>query len=251
MHRSGARPRHKARGAAARERARCEPLHRRVQLRCTHAALRCDHRSPAARRRQVARAAVAAIDQNGAVGLTASCRTSGARSTERPSRKSPRNNALQRLKIPQRPAGQRRLRVARKRDGIDVERTGVDPDLLTVGDEPGRCGPVDQWPQLGKAPAQLAFRVIGDVPKQLTELFAGDRARRHREISEERPDLARAWQRQRGSVPNDLERSQQEHAVRRLARHFHARSNVCSNAGRVWLRSREAGLRHRRARSER
>ena len=157
----------------------------------------------------------------------------------------------ERLKILRRPAGQRRLRVARKRDGIDVERTGVDPDPLTVGDEPGRCGPVDQWPQLGKAPAQLAFRVIGDIPKQLAELFAGDRARRHREISEERPGLARARQRQRGSVPNDLERSQQEHAVRRRARHFHARSNVCSNAGRVWLLSREAGLRHRRAPSER
>jgi len=70
--------------------------------------------------------------------------------------------------------GMRRLRTVRKRDGIDVERTGVDPDPFTVGDEPGGRQPVDQWSYLGKAPAQLAFRVIGDVPKYLAELFAHD-----------------------------------------------------------------------------
>jgi hypothetical protein len=42
---------------------------------------------------------------------------------------------------------------------------GIDPDLLAIGDDPRRRWPVDQWTQLTKAPAQLAFWVIGDIPK--------------------------------------------------------------------------------------
>ena len=53
-------------------------------------------------------------------------------------------------------------------------------------------------PGFGKAPAQLAARIVGDVPKQLAQLGAMDRTRRHDEIGDKRPHFAR-----RGSAAAD------------------------------------------------
>jgi hypothetical protein len=137
----------------------------------------------------------------------------------------------QRPKIAGRPTAQRRLGFSRNPEGIDVERIGFDLNLLAIGDQPCCGRTVDQWPQLGKAPAQLASRIIRDIPKQLAQFFAGNRPRRYREVGEERADFSRRRLEQRASIPDDLQRSQQKHAVRRQARHFHDRSNARSNDG--------------------
>ena len=55
----------------------------------------------------------------------------------------------QRLEVLRRSAAQRRLRVARKRESIDVQRAGVDLDLRAVGDYPDCFWRVDKRPQLG------------------------------------------------------------------------------------------------------
>jgi hypothetical protein len=116
-------------------------------------------------------------------------------------------------------------------EDIDVERIGIDLNLLAIGDQSFDRGTVDQWPQLGKAPAQLASRVISDIPKQLAQFFAGNGPRRHCEVGKQSADLARRWLGLRASIPKDLQRSQQKYAIRRRARHFHDCSNARSNDG--------------------
>ena len=48
---------------------------------------------------------------------------------------------------------------------------------------------------------------------------------RHREIPKEGPDFTRRRLVQRDAIVDDLKRSQQQHSIRRLTRHFHDPSN--------------------------
>ena len=75
---------------------------------------------------------------------------------------------------------------------------------------------VEEAPDFGKAPAQRAARIVGDIPQQLAELGAMDRTRRHDEIGDKRPHFARRRERGGRSVSNDRKGAEQAHRHRGL-----------------------------------
>ena len=103
--------------------------------------------------------------------------------------------------------------MSRNQKGINVERIRIDVDLLAVGDQPYCFRPVDQRPQFGEAPAQLASRVIGDIPQELAQLFAGNGPSSHCEIGKQSKNFPRRRLRSRASILENLQRSQQKQTI--------------------------------------
>ena len=101
---------------------------------------------------------------------------------------------------------------------------------------------VDEASDLAQAPAQLAARIVRDVPQQLAELASRDGARGQRQLGEQRAHLARRRQRQRGAVAADRQRPEQAQlergGARRLGsadpipRAFHAAYHARPHGGR-------------------
>jgi hypothetical protein len=77
---------------------------------------------------------------------------------------------------------------------------------------------VEEAPHLGKAPAQRAARIVRDVPQQLAELVAMDRARRHDEIGDQRPHFTRRRGRRVYPGSHDPEGAEQPHRNREARR---------------------------------
>ena len=123
--------------------------------------------------------------------------------------------------------------MSRDQQSVNFERIRFDVDLLAVGDQSYCFRPVYQRPQLGKTPAQLASRIIGDIPKEFAEPFARNGPPRHCEVSKQSKDLARRRLGSRAFIPDNLQRSQQKQTVGGQAYHFHDRSNARTNGNRL------------------
>ena len=123
--------------------------------------------------------------------------------------------------------------MSRNQEGINVERIRFDVNLLPVGDHSYCFRPVDQRPQFGEAPAQLASWVIGDIPQEFAQFFAGNGPRGHCEISKQSKDFARGRLGSRASILENLQRSQQKQTACGQAGHFHDRSNARTNDSRL------------------
>jgi hypothetical protein len=84
---------------------------------------------------------------------------------------------------------------------IDVTVVQVEPDQIARALDPAASGRIEYPPELAEAPPQLAARIAGLVPKQLTEMGSPKRACREREVGREGPDLARCRQGNRHTHP--------------------------------------------------
>ena len=102
-----------------------------------------------------------------------------------------------------------------KRVHIDGRRIDGHPIVFGLHALVGRL--VEEGADLGKTPAQLAARIVGHVPEQLAKPGAMDGTRRHEEIDDERPDLARGRERCLSPVSRYSEGAEQPHR-NRLAR---------------------------------
>jgi hypothetical protein len=108
-------------------------------------------------------------------------------------------------------------------DDIDEAVGQIERDCVAGGLDPAASWLVNEAPDLAEAPAQLAPRVVRDVPQKLAEATPGNGTRSERQIGEERAHLARRRERQRDPVPAD--RQGAEHA------HVHAGTNAIA-----WIR---------------
>ena len=75
-------------------------------------------------------------------------------------------------------------------DRIDDAVREVEPDGVGLGLDPAAAGLIDDAPDLAEAPAQLAARIVGNVPQQFAKLAARHGVRRQRQIAEQRAHLA-------------------------------------------------------------
>ena len=75
-------------------------------------------------------------------------------------------------------------------DHIDGAIRQIEPDGVAAGINASPARLVDDAPDLAEAPAQLAPRIVGDVPQQLAKLAARDGARGKRQIGDQRTHLA-------------------------------------------------------------
>ena len=75
-------------------------------------------------------------------------------------------------------------------DRIDEAVREVEPDGVRLRLDPLPARLVDEAPDLAEAPAQLAARIVGNVPQQLAKLAARNGVRGKRQVSEERTHLA-------------------------------------------------------------
>ena len=133
-------------------------------------------------------------------------------------------------------------------DRIDEAVRQVEPDGVGGGVHPLPAGLVDDAPDLAETPAQLAARIVRDIPQQLAKLAARDGTRGERQIGDERAHLARCRQRQRDALAADRHRPEQPDMQRRGAAgparpirfhgHFHAGYHARLHAWPLRLRSR-------------
>ena len=63
--------------------------------------------------------------------------------------------------------------------------------------------PIEKLPDLAKAPSKLAARIVRAIPEKLAKAAAADRIWGHREIGDERAQLAGSRKRQRDAVRGD------------------------------------------------
>ena len=99
----------------------------------------------------------------------------GLRSISRPSRKSPANSADSARSRSGASVSMPSCGRAGDLDRIDEAVRQVEPDGVAAGVDAPPAGLVDDAPDLAQAPAQLAARIVGNVPQQLAQLAARDR----------------------------------------------------------------------------
>ncbi|MNS87195.1 hypothetical protein D3C72_1211290 [compost metagenome] len=96
-------------------------------------------------------------------------------------------------------------------DDIDVAIAEVQPHHVLRRLYPAAVGLVEQGSGLAEAPAQLAARIVRNVPQQLAKMRAHDGMRGKRQIGNERAQLAGRRQRQCGAGPADRHGSEHPH----------------------------------------
>jgi hypothetical protein len=111
---------------------------------------------------------------------------------------------------------------------IDPAVAHVDPDRVRGRLDPAAAGLVDEAPDLAEAPAQLATRIVRNIPEQIAERASGNGTRRKCEIGEECADLSRCGHRQERSLPFDRQGTQHPYpkGSARFQRRFHSRYHV-------------------------
>ena len=128
-----------------------------------------------------------------------------------------------------------RLGRVRHLDRVDEAAGQVQPHGIPAGLDPAPAGLIDDAPQLAQAPAQLAARIVGDVPQQLAELASRYGLRCERQVGDERTQLARGGQRHVDAVAAQGQGPEQAHG-KRTARiksgpiGFHALSHAAYHA---------------------
>jgi hypothetical protein len=84
---------------------------------------------------------------------------------------------------------------------IDLHTSGVEADLLPVGDQMAAPTSFEQRLQFPQRPAQLRPRIVGRVPEQLREAFAAMRATGGHQIAQQGARLLRPGERLGTAVP--------------------------------------------------
>ena len=207
--------------------ARCSsPSRRRPPSASASSSSSCARRSNGASRSHCSRQAMASSDARGSASARCSrmaacparkrrrCVISQAlyaalRGMSRPSTKSPPNMRRQRAQALGRERGDAALQRAAHLQRIDAAVGEVEPDRIALRQHARAAGLVEHAAQLAQAPAQLAARVVRQVPQQLAQVAARHLARGERQVGDQRAHLARRRQLDLCAVAADDERTQQ------------------------------------------